>query len=499
MGQTIIHISTEVAPFYKRGGLGDVLGALPQHLSSDIISNIVFSPYFSGKMKGLDDVKPANGSMFIHGLEYDFDYSVLPLNNVTYYFINFSDHHLLADLEAPENGEQPYKGGSSYMYYLYFGKAILHLLEHHSIHPNYILCHDWQSSGILAFDLEMSIIKKRVATKVIYLIHNYEFQGEMTWSSVRYLPFEYKGVITAIFEKYGSASMLALGLEKSDHIATVSHSYAEELLTGRVPHKGLKYLHDVAIIQPFINGVDYSLWHPKHSPYIPAHFSYNTLFHKKKLKENIIRTCGWKNTDKDSQLLLLLSRLTLQKGIQLFIDIPEISNLKRLLESGAKLIICGTPGDGTNGRIHQELVSLQKRFNDCIYYDPDYTEKSAHNYLGAADMLLAPSLFEPCGLVQLYAMAFGTIPIARAVGGLKDTIIDHATHPDTSTGFLFQEFSFNALQHTIDQALGVFKDQSQVWDQIIERAMGTDFSWEKRVVNYIDFFNELNTSYELAD
>jgi starch synthase len=245
-----------------------------------------------------------------------------------------------------------------------------------------------------------------------------------------------------------------------------------------------------------LNGVDYNIWHPKSSPYLKRICDNNYFESKLYYKKQIFRKCGFgSNNIEKTPLILYMCRLTEQKGISLFVDgydgsqIAAIRFFKEFLNLGIKLIIYGNPSDGIKGEIHKSLTKISTEFGNSFYFSAEYIDNNAHLFLEGSDIVLLPSLFEPCGLVQMYSMAFGAIPIVRPVGGLKDTITCYFENRAKSTGFYMNSFSRQSLYDTTKSAVEIFKNQPEVWKQIQVNAMRQDFSWEKAIHHYSDFIN----------
>jgi len=495
--KTIIHLTSEVSPFYKRGGLGDIVGALPQYLESKRYHNIVICPFYEGKMRYLNNCTATNRSMKYQGLSYGFKSYYLRKNNIEYYFIRLSDANILSDLES-NDGYKPYSAPVNIVPYFYFAKAVLRLIIDCQLSPDYMFCHDWQTGGFFGFTNLNNEIKNNKNFKCLFMIHNYEFQGDLYKDIYKFLERDVVDNLKVIFSRYGSASLLALALKNSDYVATVSHTYAKELINNKVPHIGLKYL-DLCNrrILSFLNGIDHSLWKPDNNPFLPISYDIDSLENKKKIKEMIYRRCGFDDPgNMDIPLVLLMARLTPQKGIGLFIDYYNkkhqhciIDNMKNFLDLGIRLIIYGNPGGGKNGKINTSLSLLQENFPGEFLYINEYSEDLAHQLLAAADILLAPSIFEPCGLVQIYAMAFGTVPVVCAVGGLKDTLRCYLDQPINATGFHIAHFSRKCLFETMREVINIFYQKPSEWRKIVERAMKEDFSWNKMKNQYFNFLN----------
>ena len=493
MKKTLLHITSEVSPYYKRGGLGDVLGALPKYLSNDEFDNVVISQYYYDRMTMPENCTCTPMEMEIFGIPYFFDCYTVVDEGVRFYFLNLSDHEVFASLEAASDGDQPYKGSSSFMHYLYYGKAVLHLLQNMEEEIAHVLCHDWQSNGLFAFQDEFNALKKKHGFQTITIIHNYEFQGDVFVDALHHLPSSVATVFKNIYAKHHSVSMLALGMEHSDHVATVSETYATELQSGVVPHKGLKYLVPGKKMLAFTNGADYSLWHPSRSPFLSEHYDTDNLSPKKEIKRQILETCQFPADERSMEqpLLLVMSRLTYQKGIQLILqDSHEsaVSGMEKLLGNDLKMIIYGAPTGGMKGEVHQRFTALQAEFEGRLFYNPVYTEEMAHRYLAAADIFMAPSLFEPCGLTQIYAMAFGTVPVVRPIGGLRDTVNNYNDLPSEATGFYIDEFTNESMIAAIHQAVKIYLNSPAEWEGLVRRGMHQDFSWDKMKEHYYDYF-----------
>jgi starch synthase len=500
MRSHIVHIANEIAPYYKNGGLGDVVGALSQYLSKEY-SNTVIAFYYKDRMKHF---KPCFiDSYFIEmlGLNYSFTYYYFRKRNVDYYFLNMEDEYVFCDTGFNNfNGDNPYKNLSSTLIYLYFAKAALKLIQLKIGSLTTIICHDWHGAGIFGYPTMLKDISKRNGINVftIILIHNYGHQGNVYEDVFQFLEEEPLVLFKKIFTKFGSATLLSLAIENADYILTVSSNYANEIKEGIVPHEGIKYIiNSQKKIYGLMNGVDYSVWHPTSSPYLAQHYNSNLIKKKLLYKKQVFDIFGFGACDsKEIPLILFMCRLTEQKGINLFFDRynqsqdEAIEFIKKILELNIKLVIYGKPSDGIYGKIHKSLKLISSKFQDSFYYSPDYNDENAHLLLAAADIILMPSLYEPCGLTQLYAMAFGTIPIVRPVGGLKDSVKCYFEKENEATGFYMDSFCRESLYKTTKRAIELFKCRPYLWKQLQLNAMKQDFSWEKNIKPYFHFINE---------
>lgn len=498
----IVHLTSEVAPYYKRGGLGDVVGALPKYLSGKY-GNAVISLYYEGRMK-VDEIRLAGTyTIEIQHVEYEILYYYHKSDGVDFYFLNLSDRHLFSDMESgesdllPEDGEKPYRGSPSSIVYLYFAKAALQLIANLNWSPEFLIFHDWQVCGCFGFPGLLKKIDPNGSCSTILLIHNYGYQGEILPDLLPLLDDEVRKELLPVFERFRTANFLALGLKNADYVATVSAKYARELTSGRAPHAGLKYLSAIKRQKIFAlpNGIDLAAWSPATSPFIPRQYDRLSVSDGKRLAKAELE-CEMDLPRSADPIVLMMARLTEQKGLNIFMSLWEdeertIRNIGSLLSKGIRFIICGRPSGGPKGDIHKRLCLAQEIFGDKFRYIPNYSDKMAHRLLAAADVILCPSVYEPCGLVQLYGMAFGTVPVVRPVGGLFDTVIANRDDPERSTGFHIGEFSHDSLLLVIEEVVDVFRRRPDIWSGIMRRCMDEDYSWEKIVTHYYNFFNAI--------
>ncbi|NVO08828.1 MAG: glycogen/starch synthase [Bacteroidales bacterium] len=505
----IVHIAYEVAPFYKNGGLGDVVSALPQFLSKEY-NNVVISFYYKGMMNHFNNYISNDFFVEIRGVEYKFKYYYFRKNEVEYYFLNMEDEYVFCNFGFSSlNGNNPYKNLSSVIIFLYFGKAALMLIQLRIPNVTHIICHDWHAAGIFAFPSILKTIKANYNNNILSftLIHNYGYQGCIFEDILPFLEEETLMLIKDLYNRYGFATMLGLGIDQSDSILTVSQNYAKELKEGSLPHENLKFVsQSKKKIVGLLNGVDYKIWHPSNSPYLKDNFNINSKGEKIKFKKEVFKNCGFKYKKiKDTPLILYMCRLSEQKGINLFYDAYDknqetsIAFFKKYLDLGFTFVMYGAPAGGLNGKIHEALTLISQKFNGSFYYDPNYNEKDAHNYLASADIVLLPSLFEPCGLVQLYSMAFGAVPVVRPVGGLKDTVRCFFETNVEPTGFYIKSNSRECLYDTTKKVIEIYKNHPDIWEQIQINAMKQDFSWDKNIQDYFSLFEDMEINKTLIN
>jgi starch synthase len=503
----IVHLTSEVAPFYKRGGLGDVVGALPKYLA-DKHKNAVISFFYEGKMKAADFAQKDDVVITIQSVAYTFLVYHKQIDNVDFYFLNMADTHLLADMEfgdsniAGEDGEKPYRSSIPFVIYLYFAKAALQLIVDLELAPEFLICHDWHVCGCFAFPAMIAGLNNETVCASILLIHNYEHQGEVFPDAFYLVGAEIYAEFAPLFKQYGSATLLSLGLKNADYVATVSATYADELMQGTASHPGLRFLNSIKRGKIFAlpNGIDAGIWSPETSPYLAHNYnSISVIAQKKKAKAEIRQLLSF--TSSENPVVLMMARLTEQKGINIIASLWEeeamaMQRIKELLDTGIDLVVCGRPAGGVSGPVHKRFSAAAANFPGRFSYVPDYSEQVAHKLLAGCDAILCPSVFEPCGLVQIYGMAFGTVPVVRPVGGLKDTVIPHSECENSSTGFYIDAFTHASLLATLSTVVDIFKTQHDTWQQIVQRGMKQDYSWEHTRRHYFEMFATIRKNLE---
>lgn len=501
----IIHLASEVAPFYKRGGLGDVVGTLPFYLS-EREENVVISFYYKNRMNTENLTVSGSFLVDIQNVYYKFEYYHYEENGVKFYFLNMDDDLLFSDMEstgndnADEDGRNPYGLNFSFVIYLYFAKAALQLIKKLNFAPRHLFFHDWHVCGCFAFPELLNSLNECCNTVVI--IHNYEHQGEIFPDQIHLLGDKVRDELMSVYEQYGAITFFALAFKNANCIATVSQSYARELLEGELPHVGLKFLKLIRRkkIYALPNGVDYTTWSPESSPYLNRHYNVATYKDSKsEWKKQLVAEMGFDNGE--APIVLLMARLTEQKGINILIDLWDSveesqKKIQKLLDLGINLIIYGNPEKGLHGSIHKRLSLYKEQFAGQFNYVHKYTEEKAHRFLAGSDMILCPSLYEPCGLVQMFSMKFGTVPLVRPVGGLKDTVISHEEFPGKSTGFYIEEFQQESLYKTIKHAVEIYRGQPEIWENIVKRGMLKDFSWDVSLKYYHSFLDKIEQEQE---
>lgn len=465
----VLFAASEAHPFIKTGGLGDVMGALPKSLIKLGVDVRVVIPKYKNikdelKQK-LQFVKwftvPVGWRNQYCGI---FQYQY---NGVIYYFID-NEYYFNRDglYGYFDDGER----------FAFFNRAVLEFIKQVDWQPDLINCNDWQT-GMVPVLLNLEYKKDGFYSKIktVFSIHNLLFKGSF---SPKILPelfgYDYMPLVNGSVELDGSVSFLKGGLNYCDQITTVSNTYAEEIKTPQYGEGLDGFLRSKSYyLMGIVNGIDYEEFNPQDDKFIFKNFSINSLGNKLENKLALQRELGLPQK-KDTPMIGLISRLTHQKGCDLIVNMID-----RLLQRDIQIVILGT-GDYW---YEETFKNLQYRYPDKVSANIKFDNALAHKIYAATDMFLMPSLFEPCGLGQLIALRYGSIPIVRETGGLKDTISPYNKYNGVGNGFGFKNFNSNELMQIIEYALTIYNDKN-AWNNIIRQAMNSDNSWEKSAMQY---------------
>lgn len=465
----VLFAASEAHPFIKTGGLGDVMGALPKSLINlDIDARVVIPKYKNIKdelKQKLQFIKWFTVSVgwrnqYCGVFQYDHD-------GVIYYFID-NEYYFNRDglYGYFDDGER----------FAFFNRAVLELIKEIDWQPDLINCNDWQT-GMIPVLLNLEYKKDLFYSKIrtIFSIHNLLFKGSF---SPNILPelfgYDYMPLANGSVELDGAVSFLKGGLNYCDQITTVSNTYAEEIKTPQYG-EGLDGLLRCrsCYLMGIVNGIDYEEFNPQEDKFIFKNFDLETIEDKVKNKLALQKELGLPQKE-NTPMIGLISRLTHQKGCDLIVNIID-----RLLQRDIQLVILGT-GDYW---YEETFKNLQYRYPDKVSANIKFDNTLAHKIYAATDMFLMPSLFEPCGLGQLIALRYASIPIVRETGGLKDTITPYNKYNGKGNGFGFKNFNSNELMQIVEYALTIYNDE-KAWNNIIRQAMNSDNSWEKSAMQY---------------
>ena len=474
----IFSISSEVAPFSKTGGLADVARSLPKALKrlGQNISIItpLYDPFINKKEHNLT-LLYQNLSIKTSGIKFNVWQNEL-MKGLPVYLIEIKKHF--------SGCKWPYGAPNDNEKFYYFNCAALELIKKINIIPNIIHCHDWQT-GLIPYLLKNKYKKDLFFkdTKTVFTIHNLVFQlGKNWWDiQVKDRDFGKKQLPNISSQAFNNINFAKRAILNADVINTVSEQYREEILTkkfGQDLHRILKNRADKVF--GIINGIDYHDYNPERDKNLYKNYDFKKIYRKKQNKEYLQKILGL-TIDKNIPIIGLTSRVTFQKGFELFNQI-----VKLLLNQNLEIIIMG---DGDKNYIN-ELKKHNKRYSDKIIWVPfKKNEKLETLIYASADIFLLPSHHEPCGINQLIAMRYGTIPVVRSVGGLNDTVENFNPTTKKGTGFSFKEFSAISLYGAIIRALENYYNKEN-WKILTARAMKQANGWQIPAKKYLELYKK---------
>ena len=479
--RSIAFIGSECYPFVKTGGLGDVMYALPKALTRRNCDVKVILPRYKCIPQKYQDKMVYRGSFYMDltsdGKKYYVGIMEYVWDGVVYDFI---------DNEEFFGGDKPYTNlVDDIPKYCYFGKAALAALNYMNWQPNVIHCHDWQA-GLVPIYLRTFFQNTSIGNaKTMITIHNLRFQGVYNIETIKYwtnLP-DYVFNKDALTQNWLDANMLKGGLTYSNMITTVSNTYAGEIQTseyGEGLEEHLRY-HS-GKLRGIVNGIDYDIWDPSKDSDLAVNYSIEDVIARKKENKIALQKELGLEENGDKFVIGLISRLTNQKGLDLVnACIPQI------MDPHTQVVVLGT-GDAEYENSFRYYENQYKgQFAGCIQYD----EARSHRIYAGCDVLLVPSRFEPCGLTQLIAMHYGTVPIVRETGGLKDTVEPYNMYADWGNGFTFDRYETGLLYDAINRAKTLYFEHRYYWDEMVQRDMAKNVSWDNSAKQYKDLYLEL--------
>jgi starch synthase len=472
-------ISPEIVPFAKTGGLADVVGTLATALERQGHDLCLVMPAYRSVLQGdfsLQETAIRFSVPISDGREEALVLQARLGNNVVVYLVRNDRYFDRESLYGTSQGD--YSDNAER--YAFFSRAALEILGQNPV--DVIHCHDWQSAlAIIFLKTQPDQYAELAAAKTVFSIHNLGFQGIFPASNWALLNLSPSLFTPPYLEFFGNINLVKGALIFADKITTVSPTYAREIMETEQGF-GLEGIlrgraDDVTGI---LNGVDYTQWNPETDPWIAKHYSADHSTPKASCKESLQSALGL-TPKSDVPLLGMISRLTPQKGF----DLVEKS-LERLMARPLQMVVLGSG----EPRYERFLVSAARSFPDQIAVRTDFDEPLAHQIEAGADIFLMPSLYEPCGLNQMFSLKYGTIPIVRAVGGLRDTVEDYDAEKSTGTGFAFEPYDPAAMIATVDRGLRVFEEK-KAWTALRHRAMLMDFSWDRSARAYGNLYEQL--------
>ena len=475
---TIVSVSIEAAPFAKAGGLGDVARSLPLAYYKQGHKPIIIIPFFNfinAKKYGIKLVQKRVKLPVDNTGHANYEYYKTHLKKVPVYLIDVNN--LFKHLPRPYRYKNGSAIGAAWRYYLYC-LSVINLLTRLKICPNIIQVHDWHTA-ILAYLLKNRFKDTLLAqsAKTVLTIHNLNNQAEASRKDLSEQNNEYREM--PLFkegpEAFRKINYMKLGILHADLVTTVSHQYSQEIQTAEFGFGLERLLRSTAKkhrLAGIVNGIDQDKYNPVKDKDIVKRYSAQRPKGKIKNKLYLQRRFGLKQ-DPSIPLLSMVTRASSQKGFSLLFELMPWLKRQRL-----QLVILGS-GDGA---IVKELHHWSKQ-SENIYTETEFNEHLASQIYAGSDIFLMPSWFEPCGLSQMIAHRYGTVPVVHAVGGLKDTIENFDPRTGQGTGFVFTEYYLYNFLAALVRALEIYKCQ-KIWSKLVKKVMQTDHSWDKAVREY---------------
>ena len=475
----VLFVASECVPFIKTGGLADVVGSLPKYFNKDEFDVRVILPKYQCMR---EDFKHQLQYVTHFYMELNWRQQYVGVLHLEYEGI----HYYFIDNEYYFSGPRPYGNiHEDIEKFAFFSRAALSALPLINFQPDIVHCHDWQT-GLIPVYLKDKFHEGQFFAnmKSIMTIHNLKFQGIWDVKAVK----DITGLPPYYFtpdklEAYGDANYLKGGIVYADAVTTVSNTYAEEI---KMPFYGenLDGLMRARsnCLYGIVNGIDYNEYNPETDPFIPQHYNART-FRKEKVKNKraLQQELGLEQND-GKFMVGIVSRLTDQKGFDLIACMMD-----EMCQQDIQFVVLGTGEEKYENMFRHFAWKYPGKVSANIFY----SEALSHKIYAACDAFLMPSLFEPCGLSQLMSLRYGTIPIVRETGGLKDTVWPYNEYEGTGTGFSFANYNAHEMFNTLKYAMYVYYEKKRDWNKLIDRAMAADFSWNTSARNYEELYYRL--------
>ena len=473
----ILFASSEVAPFIKTGGLADVAGSLPQAMAKLGHDVRVILPLYEGIGDDWRSQMTYLQNFHVH-LAWRNPYCglfELQRDGVTYYFVD---------------NEYYFKRRSLYGHYddaerfAFFSRAVIESPGHLGFFPDVIHCNDWQTALVPIYLLdERNHVPELAGAKSVFTIHNIEYQGRYG----RDLLVDLFGLPNGYFNEgmlayYGDINLMKGAIYASDYVTTVSPTYAEELRYDFYAH-GLAGVvsGNAHKIRGILNGIDVNRYDPSHDKRLSKTYTAKQLKGKKDCKTALQEMAGLEQ-DPNAPVIGCVSRLVGHKGFDLVVDA-----IHDIMATGAQMVVLGTGEWRYEEAFRNAAWQYPGRFSAQIMYSDAFSNAI---YSGA-DLFLMPSVAEPCGLSQMIAMRYGTLPVVRETGGLRDSVQPWNEFTGEGTGFTFANIDKGDMMWVLTQAVDLYKNDPKAWKKLQQNAMTADFSWKNSAQQYLDIYNRI--------
>jgi starch synthase len=469
----VLIVSSEATPFAKTGGLADVTGTLVDELRKLKIDSSVIIPFYRRTRRMVKDLG-------IKELDKGF---TVPLGNemvegrlwkgktakgADAYFIENDRFYDREELYGTGGGDYPDNSSR----FIFFSRGVLEAIKALGLGFDIIHCNDWHSALIPVY-LNTIYRDELPKTASMLTIHNIGYQGIFWHLDIPLTGLGWDAFRIDALEYYGKINLLKGGILFADIITTVSNTYAKEIMTPDYGAGLDGVLRERSLdLYGVLNGIDYNEWNPWKDRLISAKYNRKSISKKSVCKDTLKEEC--KLTKGNMPLIGIVSRLAPQKGIELVVSLME-----KIIKLGAQMIILGKGEE----QLEKELLKLRDKYRGNLFVKIGFDDILAHKIYAGTDIFLMPSRYEPCGLGQLIAMGYGTIPVVRKTGGLADTVTAYSPDTGEGTGFLFDEYSAQAMLASLKHAIEVYNNKEE-WHRIMFNAMSKRFTWRESARKY---------------
>ena len=473
----VLFVASEAVPFIKTGGLADVAGSLPKSLKAEGVDIRVILPKY-GSIKEEWTSKMSHVGNITVPVSWRDKYAGVDMiehDGVTYYFLD---------------NEEYFKRDSLYGYFddaerfAFFSRAVLNVLPMLDFWPDVIHTNDWHAGMVNVF-LKLDHIgdERYAGIKTLFSIHNLKYQGVFPKSVMNdVLGLDWKYFNNGDLEFYDAVNYMKAGIIYADFVGTVSRTYAQEIQYDYFGENldGLLRKRSDSLFG-IVNGIDYDVYNPATDKNLLYTYDVNSWNKKVDNKVRLQEDLGLP-VKRDTPIIAMVTRLVDAKGLDLLVRIMD----ELLATEDAQFVLLGT-GDK---RYEDWFQGLQWRFPDKVSANIRFSNQLAQRIYASADIFLMPSIYEPCGIGQLIALRYGTVPVVRATGGLRDTIQPYNKYTGEGNGYIFENINAHDMAYVIKQALGDYRDKS-VWNHLVENTMNSDYSWKNSAKEYINLFSRL--------
>ena len=467
----IVFVSAEVSPYSKSGGLADVAGSLPKEFLKMGHEVLVITPKYKEikyPMEYVEDFSVQMKDKKIDAIIRKHEQQIDDKKLITYFVDNAFYFNRDGMYCHPDEAER----------FAFFDKAVSKIID--DIKPDILHLNDWQTGPIAVLTRD---VYKNYKTKIIYTIHNMEYNGRFNAGNICHLGLNPEQYLTPDkLEFYGDLSFSKAGILYSDIVTTVSKTYANEIQTKELGfgYEGLiKMKKEQNRLVGIVNGIDYDIFNPEKDEEIYVNYNADSIDKKKINKSKLQEELGL--PVKDVPMFAIISRVVQHKGFDILIE-----SLKELLKEDIQFVMLGLGDEHYINRFNM----LKDRFNDKISINNVFDSNLAKRIYAASDLFFMPSLFEPCGLSQLISFRYGTVPIARKTGGLNDTVIGYLGNKEEGNGFTFWNPREEDLEEVSRKALEIYNDK-EAWKALVKKVMNLDYSWKNSAEKYIEIYKRV--------